>query len=144
MMIYSMAGASLQAPPNKPRVEMTVNESGKSTVQNHFRPLHASVALSPTLRTSAAVNATLSAYEFAPNQKNEWTRQDERRFLDLAKKFALDTTTPAERAELERMERIRYALNSNRSFREILAEKRHFEKADKLIHALNEYLETTH
>ena len=143
-MIYSMTGATLQAPPNMPRVEMTVGESGKSAVQNRFHPLHSSVAPSPTLSTAAEVNATKSSYDFSTSQKSEWTRQDERQFLDLSRKFALDSITPDEHRKLDRLERMRYSLNSNRSYREILSEKRHFEKADKLIHALNEYLETTH
>ncbi|MCC5845503.1 MAG: hypothetical protein JJU05_14745 [Verrucomicrobia bacterium] len=144
MMIYSLAGATLQAPPNKPKVEMTVGESGKSAVPNRFRPLHMSVAPSQPLSGTAEISATNSTYDFSTSQKTEWTRQDERQFLDLSRKFALDSITAEERRKLECLERMRYSLNSNRSYREILAEKRHFEKADKLIHALNEYLETTH
>lgn len=77
-------------------------------------------------------------------EKKSWTNRDERNFLAFARKEALDTITEVESIDLEKLERMRNALNSQRSYREILAAKLQFEKADKLIHALNEYLETTY
>lgn len=123
---------------------MTVTKSGESAEKNRFQSRNVSIAPPASSSSQGEVIGTPSTYVLPTNQKRSWTKRDERRFLELAKKSALGTVTPEEASKLAQMERIRYSLNSNRSYREILAEKRRFEKADKLIHALNDYLETTH
>jgi hypothetical protein len=89
-------------------------------------------------------SSTHSEYRLSFTEKRTWTKRDEREFLDLARKEALETLTRPELKKLETLEQTRNALTANRSFLQILSAKRQFEKAEQLITALHGYLDTTH
>lgn len=143
-MIFNIPTDHIDAPPPPPqRMEISARTSSESGGQVNFRSTATSATPERVQPPTAEVQATESTYRLQRHEERRWTGKYERRFLDLAKKEALETITETELAELESLERMRNALKSKRSFHEILASKRQFEKADKLITALHEYLDTT-
>lgn len=143
-MIYTLPPATLDAPTPKARVEIVARTAAESPIRNSFSSRD--TATTPPQNESCLKdgNSTTPKYSIDIVEKKNWTNRDERSFLAFARKEALDTITEAEALELEKLDRMRNALNSQRSYREILAAKRQFEKTDNLISALNEYLETTY
>lgn len=143
-MMYTLPPATLEVSRPMGRVEIVANVTDESPRRNSFSS-HDTATTPPEHESSLKeCNSTVPKYKINFVEKKTWTNRDERNFLAFARKEALDTITGVEAIELEKLERMRNALKSQRSYREILAAKRQFEKTDKLIHALNEYLETTY
>lgn len=143
-MIAAYASHIVDAPP--PNCHLEVRESAISSKEKRvsIRPTNSAATSVGTQVVLEGIRATNPSYKLDSYQSKIWTKQNERRFLDLARKEALDSIIPSEVEELEHLERERNALNSKRSYKQILASKKQFEKAEKLITALHEYLETTH
>jgi hypothetical protein len=143
-MIYTLPPTTLEFSNPKTRVEIVAKATAESPRRNSFRSRDTATTPPENETSLKEGNSTIPKYKIDFVEKKNWTKSDERKFLSYARKEALDTINEVESIELEKLDRMRNALNSQRSFREILAAKRQFEKADKLIHALNEYLETTY
>jgi len=143
-MMYTLPPATLQTPTPKSGLEISVEASTKSKGRGTFRPYAVTIAPESSEAQFMETGSTASRYRLSFSDNPSWTSRNEREFLSLARKEALDTITPPEAEKLEALDRMRNALNAKRTFREILEQKRQFQKAEKLIVALHEYLDTTH
>lgn len=72
-------------------------------------------------------------------QEAEWKNSDERKFLELARKEALETASSAEMIELEKMSLMRERFKNKLSAGEILFRRKQKTAEDALISALNQY-----
>lgn len=143
-MIASFTSQAAVAPPPNARIEITERSVNTRNNKVSLKPTRTASTETSSREMEEVIQATAPRYNLDINENKTWSKRNERRFLDLARKEALDQITESETQELERLERMRNALNAKRTYQEILASKRQFEKAEKLITALHEYLEATH
>jgi hypothetical protein len=89
-------------------------------------------------------DATKYSFPISEGVEGKWSSQDEKRFLDLARKEALDTATAEEMRELEDLSRQREQKKVKLSLDEILFRRRQSELEHQLLTALREFRQLTH